>query len=191
MQDEISDAVTYFWDQELVYLLEKIKDVERQIDPVRCDPEWLDFLAPLFGFTEEFWDRSWSVNSKRALLKNAYSGVDIWARKGTADVLSFVLSSLEIKNEVIQNGSFIIGTDTVGEPIGRIAWDYTIYLPAIYQNTPIEKLTKRINELFGACYCQSRIIYDPSRFEEIDLLVDESGNVLSVSDGVAIRLDTV
>jgi len=64
------------------------------LDPQTANPENLDWLAQHFGFTEEFWDETWSTEVKRTLLLNAYRF--IWAERGTERVINWMLALHQI-----------------------------------------------------------------------------------------------
>jgi len=59
------------------------------LDPATAEPEYLDWLAQHYGFTEEFWDTTWSESIKRTLLQNAYGY--IWPERGTIGVLNWMI----------------------------------------------------------------------------------------------------
>ncbi|MBD2256642.1 phage tail protein [Pseudanabaena sp. FACHB-2040] len=190
--NEVADWLTDYPDSLLVGTKAKIDDLPRQLDPDNCDADWLDYLAPLCGWHGEYWDRAWPVTAKRTLLRNSYTL--IWPSKGSQQVLSFVLTALGINHVIQQGQSFIIGVGQVGDPLGLVAWDYDIILPTSYYGRPEAKLTERINELFGPCWCSSEILYDDKYNILYEVLGYPSGNpeapfiLISTSTGVAIEV---
>lgn len=162
-QNEISDWLAAFPDLLLTGTKFKaVDDVFRQVDPLNCDEDWLDFLAPLCGWSE-YWDRGWPTTSKRQLLHNSYS--IIWPNYGSAVSLSFVLKTLGIPHVVQQGQSFLIGISRVGDPIGAVAFEYDIILPSSLFNSAQSRLTERINTFFGPIWCRSRILFEDEFFD--------------------------
>jgi len=156
-----------------------IDDSARQVDPLRCDEQWLDLLAALCGW-QGIWDRSWPVTSKRQLLANSYTL--IWPNKGTAIALSFVLDALGVTHVLQQGDSFIIGESEVGDALGAIAWEYNIVLPTSFFGAPQVKLAERINRLFGPIWCKSRILFDDDYFIATGFPVIAENTLLAVDD---------
>lgn len=173
----VSDWLTEYWDQFLLNTKTKVDDIPRQLNPLTCDPEWLDYLSVLCGWYGEYWDAKWPVESKRTLLANSFTL--IWPNKGSFKVLSFVLFTLGIKHFIEIGQSFLVGYSEVGDRIGSIAWDYDILLPSEYYKTDVEKLANKINQLFGPCWCRSSVLFDDSRFNTYRLYALENGSVLS------------
>jgi hypothetical protein len=151
--------LTAYWDELLISLKTKVDDLPRQLNPLLCDANWLDFLAPLCGFTDEYWDSTWKASSKRLLLANSYTL--IWRDKGSKEVLSFILNALEISHDIWTGSSFILGTSRVGiNSLGVAAWDYKILLPSQYNLDGYEfKLANKVNRLFGPLWCRSEVTY--------------------------------
>lgn len=183
-ENPIADWLSYFWDELLIQTKAKIDDIEaRQLDPVTCDAEWLDFLAPLMGWDSKYWNPRWSDSSKRTLLSNTWDWQKIWETKGTLNTLSFVLTAIGIRNQVVVDGDFIIGTNEVGDPIGYDPWSYTIYLPPEYERQNEYRETLKIDSLFGPAWCERTIVFDEERFRVIDLLATEDGLAIATEDG--------
>jgi hypothetical protein len=184
----IADWLTKFWDQLLINTKAKIDDIPvRQLNPATCDVEWLDFLAPLCGWDSKYWDKTWTVDAKRTLLINSYSGESIWENKGSAEVLSFVLATLGVRNIVQVQGDFILGTSVLGDELGSLPWEYTVRVPADYQGTSKDNLLQRIIKLFGPAWCIVNIIYDPDRFTFVNLLGINEDEILETETGTAIQ----
>lgn len=183
--NSIADWLTAFWDQLLVDVKAKYDDLPRQLNPLTCDIEYLDFLAPILGWTDEVWDKDWTVDSKRQLLANSYTL--IWPEKGSQKVLSFILTALKIEHQIEITGSFRVGISDVGDEIGLIPWDYTIYLPDYYRRQPQEVLTRKINSLFGPVWCDSRILFEEERFRVTRVIGTETGQALATEDLKAIQ----
>jgi hypothetical protein len=185
-EDNIADWLTDYWDKLLLDSKAKIEDIPHNLDPLTCNEKWLDYLAVLSGWIGEYWDTKWSVESKRILLSNSYTL--IWANKGSTNVLSFVLLALGVRHFIKSGSSFLVGYSVVGDRIGSIAWDYDILLPNDYYKTDIEILTRKINKLFGPCWCRSDVIFDDSKFNNYQLYALENGTVLSPQIPQAFQL---
>ncbi|MFN6460541.1 MAG: phage tail protein [Nostoc sp. DedVER02] len=156
--NEVTEWLTDYFDELLVDTKAKIDDLPRQLDPLLSDPEWLDFLAPLTGFTGDYWDKTWATETKRLLISNSF--INIWANKGSKEVLSLVLNCFGIQHLITSRGNFILGTSTTGDPLGTSAWEYIIYLPTAYKYGNKFKLTQKLNSLYGPCWCSSEIIFN-------------------------------
>lgn len=148
-----------YWDQSFVDSLLKCEDLTRQFDPLFCDPDYLDFLAPLCGWTPPYWDSAYPVQSKRFLLSQSYSL--IWSNKGSREVLSFVLTALEIEHKILIPGSFILGTSQVSmDQLGSGEWEFDLVLPRKYIFNGKEfKLAKKICILFVPAHVLYRVRY--------------------------------
>ena len=155
-------------DNLLVEIRDTIDDFPRQLNPLLCDEDMLDYISTMFGFTDSYWDRTWPVAAKRKLLSQAF--ILIWPQKGTSLVLSFVLDAFDIKHIIQEGQSFIVGRNVVGDPIGAIAWDYKIILPYKYYATSIETLARRIDYLFGPCWCSRELVFSTEFFNTYQVL---------------------
>lgn len=162
-EGEIADWLTAYWDDILIETKAKVYDLPRQLNPLTCDSNWLDFLAPLCGFTGEYWDKDWDVTAKRKLLD--YSYLSIWANKGSKETLDLVLNCFDINHVILSEGDFVLGASKIGQqPLGTTPWEYTIYLPSSYLGLYKADLTRKLNRLFGPCWCESQIIFDNQYF---------------------------
>lgn len=180
----VADWLTGFFDDLLIQSKAKVDDIgDRQLNPLTCDADWLDFLAPLMGWDKKYWNPKWTEASKKTLLSNTWTGQNIWETKGTLNTLSFVLTAIGIRNEVTVDGDFIIGTNEVGDPIGTDPWSYTIYLPPEYEGRDEYRETLKIDSLFGPAWCEKTIVYDEERFRIIELMATEDGFAVATETG--------
>lgn len=182
--NNVADWLTDFPDRVLTETKTKVDDLPRQLDPLTCDEEYLDWLSGLCGWYG-IWDEDWDSDAKRLLLSRSYDL--IWRNKGTLEVLSFVLTTLGIQHIIQPGTAFIIGINEVGDEIGTNAWTYQIVLPPNYYGREETKITERINELFGPVWCSSQIVYEESFFSAIELLALDSETVLSTGDNEALE----
>lgn len=183
-ENPIADWLTDYPDQVLQGLKVMATEVAPlQVNPDTCEPEWLDLLSSLCGWYG-YWDVSWPEASKRRLIKESYTTV--WPNYGTAETLSFVLTALGVTHLIQQGESFIIGRNVVGDPLGAIAWTYDIILPTALFDTKEYNLTVRINELFGPCFCKSRILFNDEYFKPTGFFELEENTLLSVGDSQTV-----
>ena len=185
--NNIADWLTHYYDELLIQLNTKIDDIPRQLNPALCDPVWLDFLAPLCGFTPDYWDVKWTVAAKRTLLSNSWSY--IWKNKGTKEVLSFILNALDIEHEIVQGSDFILGKSQLSlDSLGESAWEYVIYLPTSYEPNGYEfQLTRRINSLFGCYWCRSSVEYKPN-INLVDIASADTQAMITMDDEYLLQL---
>lgn len=157
--NEVTPYLTTFWDDLLISTKSKVDDIPRQLDPGSCDESWLDFLAPLCGFSGIYWDKSWNSDFKRNLLVNSYT--QIWNNKGSNACLSNVLNCFYIPNVITNKGNFIFGYSKFGQDqLGVLGWQYTIYLNTKFKTNSNIALVNKLNNLFGPCWCTYEIVFD-------------------------------
>jgi hypothetical protein len=187
-ENDIALWLTAYFDELLINTKAKIDDLPRQLNPLDCDEAWLDVLAPLCGFTGEYWDTTWKVRAKRLLIANSF--LNIWPNKGSKAVLSLVLDCFSIQHLISRRGDFIIGFSKAGDPLGSAAWEYIIYLPTIYKNPGNEqfKLTAKLNKLYGPLWCSSEIIFDDSVITTLKALKIANNTILGTGDLSALAV---
>ncbi len=155
-----TDWLLSYWDMIFVKCADKLEDLPRQFDPLFCDEEYLDFLAPICGWTNIYWSADYPPESKRLLLSQSYKM--IWSNKGSLGVLSFILNALNIDHRIFIPGTFILGYSQLStDQLGSSGWQFNIYLPKKYTLNGYEfKLTEKIAKLFSPCWCLYTIEYD-------------------------------
>lgn len=91
-----SNWLTRYWDEMLVEIKRRAENFyELYLNPATAPEEWLDgMVAPMCGFTEEYYDPTWDLPIKRALCLNAYSY--IWENRGAGHVLDWMLALHQI-----------------------------------------------------------------------------------------------
>ncbi|NJN88912.1 MAG: hypothetical protein HC878_00055 [Leptolyngbyaceae cyanobacterium SL_5_14] len=184
--NNLTSWIVNYWDAFLVFQKYQVDALlEKNLNGKTCDSEYLDFLGYLSFYNARFWDSSWEDAAKRKLI----CGSDIvWNYFGTFTSLSYVLSAFDIKHKLQNVGDFIVDVSQVGDPLGDITWSYRIYLPTEYQGTETEEKVKKLNYLFGVGYCESEIIFDASRFVEVDILLLDDDRILLTDDNQTIEL---
>jgi Phage tail protein (Tail_P2_I) len=186
-ENEVTDWLTGYWDEISVNARSLSESLlNKQYNPLICDPEWLDYLAVLYGWDKKHWQKNWKIESKRLLLSRSLDY--IWENKGNKDVLVYVLNSLFIKNRVLEVGSFIIGTSTVGQPIGSSPWEFSVILPTAYINSDVLPLVKFIVERFSPCWCEVTYFYDDSPFQNVELLEVRDQVALGTNSTTGIQI---
>jgi len=186
-ENDTSDWVTAFWDAKITELRTKIDDIKtRQINPLICDPEWLDYLSVIYGWNSKHWQKSWAVESKRLLLSRSLDF--IWERKGNREVLVYVLESLNLKAKVIDVGDFIIGVNPVGDELGVNTWKVKIIMPTVYEFINELEAVKYIVLRFAPCWIEIFYIFDDSFFTVAELLEITDSVVLGDNPGNAIEI---
>lgn len=155
----IAKWLTDFWDALLIEKKAQLDDIrDRQFDPLECDPEWLDLLAVMSGFTEEYWDKAWPDDVKRQLIANSMSL--IWSNKGSKEVLEFLLNAFGLEYDIWQGDQFLAGIDVAGSEVGSPQWRYVIRVGLIYLRNSYEfKLAEKLNGLYGSLFTDNRVAY--------------------------------
>jgi Phage tail protein (Tail_P2_I) len=155
----IAKWLTDFWDALLVAKKAQLDDIKnRQMNPLECDPEWLDLLAVMAGFTGEYWDKSWPVEVKRQLVFHAFTL--IWANKGSEAVLRFLLDTFGINYDIWMGDQFLAGIDGAGSEVGAPQWRYVIRVGLEYlRNSDQFKLAEKLNRLYGPLFTDNRVAF--------------------------------
>lgn len=158
-KDPVAKWLTDYWDALLVAKKAQLEDIrDRQFDPLRCDPEWLDLLAVMSGFTGPYWDKTWPVDVKRQLIAN--SMLLIWSNKGSEEVLQFLLDQFGIVYDIWKGDQFLAGIDAAGSEVGSPQWRYVIRVGLEYLRNSYEfKLAEKLNSLYGALFTDNRVAY--------------------------------
>jgi hypothetical protein len=155
----IAAWLTEYWDDLLVESKATADDLPRQLDPALCDPQWLDFLAPLCGFVQEYWEAGFPEAVKRSLLINSYNL--IWANKGSQAVLAFLLNTFGINHSIWLGDSFVVGETTLPGTIGSPAWQFYILLTLEYlRESPEFARAEQLRQLYSPAFCDSLVAYD-------------------------------
>jgi hypothetical protein len=180
--NDVVDWLCSYWDEIYHSTQLKLKDLPRQFDPEFCDPEYLDFLAPICGFTPPYWDKNFSISSKRLLLKNAYTL--IWKEKGTLNQLSFILTALNIDHKIITPGSFILGEGQLNiSPLGSGGWQFLVILPVKYAENGKEfLLTKKIVSLYSPIWCKWEVQIEQQNTNADVLLIVDANTLLDANN---------
>jgi Phage tail protein (Tail_P2_I) len=186
-RNSVVDSITKFWDEFLVFQKSQVDLLFTQnLNPLTCDSEYLDYLAYMSGFNDRYWERSYPDSAKRKLIDGAFKV--IWRRFGTFQSLGYVIDCFDIKNRIQKTGDYTVGESLVGDVIGDLGFNYTIFLPTIYQGQAESRRVEQLNFLYGIGYADYSIIYDDSKFVEVDLLLTDDDRLVTTDDNTTIAL---
>jgi hypothetical protein len=156
----IARWLTAPWDSLSVELKGKIEALyTTHFNPETADAENLDWLAQLAGFTGEYWSSDWDESVKRQLI---LYGLDfIWESKGSRELLEWLIELFGLQSRVYFLGEFLAGITLLPATLGGNGFSYYLLVSLAYLRTSPEwAMLERLNRLFGAVYCESRVCYD-------------------------------
>lgn len=157
--EPVADWLTAPLDANLIFVKALLENFYADyLDPLTAKPKNLDWLAQLVGFTGEYWETSWSITIKRALIKDSLSF--IWQNKGTRALLEYLLQVFTINSKIYQLGQFLAGRNRAGDALGGENLEYYLLLPLTYLRTSNEwRLANKINRLYSPVFVDSKVIY--------------------------------
>lgn len=158
-----NDVVSWFtqpYDEFLASFKSTLDTLPTHLDPTTCDPDWLDYLAALSGFTGRYWSSHWATDVKRSLI--AMSFKFLWKRRGTRAVLETVLSLfLGTRFDVWTTGEFRADITVLPGLIGDPEFRYFVRLPLDFRRDSEQfRIAALMNELYGVAACDSSVVYD-------------------------------
>lgn len=90
-----SNYLTAFWDELAVEIRTKVSGFyDTYLDPASAPEDWLDWIAQLCGYTEEFWSPAWDARIKRQLIADSYKR--IWVERGTQAGIDYWFDTFEL-----------------------------------------------------------------------------------------------
>jgi hypothetical protein len=154
-----SNWITQWFDELLVKTKASIDDLPRQLNALTCDADWIDFVAYLSGFSGEYWDKSWSMATKRAIASRANW---IWSNKGTQAVIEYMIAAVGLTAVIWLGEGFVIGESIIGETtLGEPEYQYFIQVPFLYDRDGAQfRLAEKLNRLYGPIVSDSAVCYD-------------------------------
>lgn len=154
-----SQWITRWFDELLVATKATIDDLPRQLNALTCDADWIDFVAYLSGFSGEYWDKSWSMATKRAI---ACKSNWIWSNKGTQAILEYIIAAVGLSAVIWLGEGFVIGESIIGETtLGEPEYQYFIQVPFLYDRDGAQfRLAEKLNRLYGPIVSDSAVCYD-------------------------------
>lgn len=158
---EPTDWFTIPWDELLLEAkAEGDNFYTNYLDPDNARASVLDWLAQFCGFTGEYWDSSWSEDTKRLLIRESYSR--IWPQKGSRDLLDWLLQAFEIQAALFIPGEFLAGVNVAGDTLGAATGlEYYIRMALQYtRQSTTWNTAVNLNNLYGPVFAKSRLMYD-------------------------------
>lgn len=153
------DYITQFWDELLIDTKANVDDVERQLDPLTCDEEYLPLLSYVTGFTGKYSILNYTVEQQRTLISRAFDF--IWRYKGTEQVLTFILDTLEIPHIIWYSNFLLADISTVPHTIGEGNYKAYILLSiSVTRNGDIWNKALLNRELYTAAFSETTLAYD-------------------------------
>jgi hypothetical protein len=156
----IARWLTEPWDALLMESKGKIETIyTTHLNPLTAEPENLDWLAQLHGFTGEYWSVDWDVAVKRQLIANSFT--KIWENKGSRSLLEWIFQTFGLETRIYLYGEFLADINVAGDVLGGEALQYWLLVTLKYLRTSDEwKLLEKLNRLYSPVCCNSRVTYD-------------------------------
>jgi hypothetical protein len=158
--NENVDWLTVFWDDLIDYLKSDICDdyFPKQLNPLDCEPIWLDYLAPLLGFSSKYWKTNWEVLTKRKILEKANW---IHSNRGSRNVIEFFLDIFVPSSYIWISDYFRAGLTVLPGFIGNLSFQYFVIMPLNYGRlSNFWKEGKKIIEDYAPAYTEGILCYD-------------------------------
>lgn len=162
-----SDVITDYWDELLVGLKSDIQNFySRFLNPDSAPSEWLDWIAQLCGFSEDYWSPVWSEAIKRQLIKDSFTRV--WLERGTKTGVDYWFDLFEIPSFNPGNSSettwvqtfFRVGETTLPGTLGVNDFNWFIRLEdSIVRGGETWRLSERIKNLHTPVWTQAILGY--------------------------------
>lgn len=136
---------------------EQLETLYQQLTGETAPVSWLDYLAWLLGWSDEYWDTRWSESVKRQLIVIANS---VWERLGRSDVITQILDIHGIEHDLWTEVALQLPFSmpaTFSTPKGRLY----IRLPIQYLRNGNEfREARRTRDNFVPCTILSGVVYD-------------------------------
>lgn len=153
-----SNWLTRWFDEMLMGLKADLDDLPRQLDATTCDPEWLDFVAALSGFTGQYWDKNWPLSAKRTIAENAN---EIWANKGSRETLEFLFAAFALQTQIYMTDGFYADVTELDGWLEQGSYFFAVLVPLTYLRESYSfKLVEKLTRLFSPIFCDSIVCYD-------------------------------
>ena len=142
--DEIYDSayLVEYWEQ--IYLkwgedLQVFLNYNGDLNVFNDDQ--LNFLAPFFGFTGEYFSEDWGKQIKIDLFNGVYKDPYIWRFRGSEKVFNYVGQALGIQAYISSDGGFITGINTANDICGRgsLPGEIIVKYPQTYFDDSVER----------------------------------------------------
>lgn len=103
--NDVTDWVTSWVDQELSKVSDTLQNFHENIDPATCPESLLDYLAWMVGLSNQFWDVTWQPSVKRAMIANAHY---LFNHLGTLDTIRKVLDIHGLPYDIWTDGNLTL-----------------------------------------------------------------------------------
>jgi hypothetical protein len=134
----------------------------RALDPLTCEPAYLDWLAQWAGYTGVYWDSAWPIAAKRSLINEAYTRV--WPEKGSQALLVWLFGLFEIDAQIISSSEPLrADVSRAGDRLGGPASIFHVLLPMSYSRLRQWLTVRRLLSLFTAIWIPYTVSYVESR----------------------------
>jgi Domain of unknown function (DUF4082)/Phage tail protein (Tail_P2_I) len=162
-QGPVGDFLTDYWDKLFIGTYARYQQfLSKDLNPGVCDAKWLDYLAPMYGFSGEYWNPIWTVAQKRAMLLAANS--EIWPILGTPYPIFTILNIFGITHSADFGSIFILDDSLQGlldeSLMGEIGDTAYIILPETYALDSVEyKFTELVVRLYSPVGADVQVVY--------------------------------
>ena len=190
----INRFILDLWEESMIAGLQQMMILDTFFNPLTCPENWLDYLAPLYGFDSPFYNAAFSTSVKRKLL--AASIKDIWANFGTLKCIQKVFECLELQVDISMPGDFILsGTienpyvngSELGDTLGNSGWEFIVTMPESYSQTDNERLVRQQVALYSPCWVKPVFRFNDTLFI-IELVLIGNKNALDIGTNKALRI---
>lgn len=192
--DPINQYLLDIWDESMMSSAEQMLVLDTFFNPQTCPDEWLDYIAPAYGFEQPYYNAAFTNSVKRKLLVNALT--EIWPYIGTMRGLRTVFNCLEldvilrIPGDFILSGPYeqpVIMGSVLGDQLGSKGWEYQVIMPSRYDNTDLERLVRLQIELYGPCWVRPVFAFRDAEFAS-DYLFVEPDVLFDIGNEIALRI---
>ncbi len=151
------------WDSGTAALIESLRNFyARSLDPLSCEPKYLDWLAQWAGFTGDYWDVRWPERIKRELIAAAY--LRIWPEKGSAGLLVWLFELFEIQAQIVASSTpFRADVSVAGDTVGGPVSVFHVLMPMAYSRLREWVLARKLLTLYTPIWIPYTISYVESR----------------------------
>lgn len=129
----------------------------QKLNPTDCPDEWLDYIAWLHGWSDEYWDTLWQPSVKRALI--SLSNL-IWSGLGQQQTLSLILTTHSVINKLWSAKALQLPF-TMPAKFDTPKGVLYIRLPLTYlRNSSKFREAERTRKNFVPCIIESKTVYE-------------------------------
>lgn len=104
----VASWLTQWVDHEWMLAKTTMEQWYRELDPSTCKETSLDYLAALLGFSDGYWDSSWSASQKRAVLGQTRV---LWQYRGSKLAITTIIQALDIRASLWYRDRLVLSFD--------------------------------------------------------------------------------